>query len=164
METFLCCGVGWRICCELWGTSDHTMAAPGTLSPARLDSKDPTPARSRTSQSKAPRGQPDPSLYGVFPELTAPGSSPGRDQRGAEPFSFPFIHRLVQSMCWSWRVNKHQSSLTKRRMLSAKFNFGKADPVAPALLSVACRGLVGAGSCQRAVPTSSPANAESRGS
>ncbi|KAL2295462.1 hypothetical protein Nmel_017875, partial [Mimus melanotis] len=83
-------------------------------------------------QSKAPRGQSDPSLYGVFPELTAPGSSPGRDQRGAEPFSFPFIHRLVQSMCWSWRVNKHQSGLTKRRMLSAKFNFGKADPVAPA--------------------------------
>ncbi|XP_062365678.1 serine/threonine-protein kinase pim-3-like [Cinclus cinclus] len=27
-------------------------------------------------------------------------------------------------MCWSWRVNKHQSDLTKRRMLSAKFNFG----------------------------------------
>lgn len=34
-----------------------------------------------------PRGQPDPSLHGVFPELPAPGSSPGRDQRGAEPFS-----------------------------------------------------------------------------
>lgn len=63
-------------------------------------------------------------------------------------------------MCWSWRVNKHQSDLTKRRMLSAKFNFGKADPVAPAPLGVACRGLVGAGSCQRAVPTSSSANAE----
>lgn len=118
------------------------------------------PAQSRTRQSKAPRGQPDPSLHGVFPELTAPGSSPGRDQRGAEPFSLPFIRRLVRSMCWSWRVNKHQSALTKRRMLSAKFNFGKADPVAPAPLGVACRGLVGAGSCQRAVPTSSPANAE----
>lgn len=45
-------------------------------------------------------------------------------------------------------------------MLSAKFNFGKADPVAPAPLGVARQGLVGAGSCQRAVPTSSSANAE----
>lgn len=49
------------------------------------------------------------------------------------PF-LPFIRRLVRSMCWSWRVNKHQSALAKRRMLSAKFNFGKTDPVAPALL------------------------------
>lgn len=136
------------------------MATPGTLSPDRLDSKDPTSALTGTSQSKAPRGQPDPSLHGVFPELTAPGSSSARDQRGAEPFSFPFIRRLVWSMCWGWRVNKHQSDLTKRRMLSAKFNFGKADPVAPAPLGVACRGLVGAGSCQWAVPTSSSANAE----
>ncbi|KAF4800536.1 hypothetical protein TURU_043305 [Turdus rufiventris] len=32
--------------------------------------------------------------------------------------------KLVRSMCWSWRVNKHQSALTKRRMLSDKFNFG----------------------------------------
>lgn len=38
------------------------------------------------------------------------------------PF-LPFIRRLVRSMCWSWRVNKHQSALAKRRMLSAKFNF-----------------------------------------
>lgn len=60
------------------------------------------------------------------------------------PF-LPFIRRLVPSMCWSWRVNKHQSLLTKCRMLSAKFNFGKADPVAPALLVLH----TGAGGCRK---------------
>lgn len=41
--------------------------------------------------------------------------------------------RPLWSMCWGWRVNRHQSQLAKHRMLSTQLHSGTAEPVAPAL-------------------------------
>lgn len=58
---------------------------------------------------------------------------------------FVSIHprAAARSMCSARRVNKHQSALAKRRMLSAKLNLGNADPVAPALAARGVRCMPG---------------------
>lgn len=95
-------------------------------------------------QLKAPWGRPDPSLRRVFPASTAPGRSPGRDQGAGAVFISIHPQAGVEHVLGlaSKQTSKYPDETPD---VVGQFSFGKADPVAPALLAQSGCCMLGAG-------------------